>query len=203
MPRRPLLAAAATLSTLTLLTACNGSPEAGRPNTTPSTSATTSSPTPIAPSTPTWTAEEQAALTAAKARYTAARAAVAIALNAPENADRSQLEATGNGGAWLTQIVQRIVYLRDRNLYQSGDPVLTSIAPAAVDLSAAQPAVTLKACLDGSKTQMRYRKTDKPVPVVTVAGGTRHVINARLIYAPAKTGSKMWFLVDEKVLGKC
>lgn len=207
MPRRPaFLPATAALCALTALTACQGSPEAGHPNTTPPASGASTStppPSPSKPSTPAWTSAELAAVTAATARYTGARAAVAVALHDPENADREVLVAKGNGGAWLDSIVQHIIYLRDRNLYQTGDPKLSSISPVSIDLRAAQPAVVLRACLDGSSAQMRYRKTGKPVPVATVAGNSRHTINARLIYVPSKTGDKAWLLVEEKVLGTC
>ncbi len=73
-PRPALGTALAALCALTALTACQGSPEAGHPNTTPASPSAT--PTPTAPSTPTWTPEEEAAITAAKARYVAATAAV-------------------------------------------------------------------------------------------------------------------------------
>jgi hypothetical protein len=200
-PRPALGPALAALCALLTLTACNGSPEAGRPNTTPPSP--TATPTSTTPSIPGWTAEQQAAITAAKARYVAARAAAGVALHDPENADRNQLEAAGNGGAWLASIVEYIVYLRDRSLYQSGDAKIVSTSPASVDLDAVQPVVVLKTCIDGSSGMMRYRKTGKPVPVATTAGGTRHTVNARLVYARAKTGAKMWFLVEEKTVGSC
>jgi hypothetical protein len=109
----------------------------------------------------------------------------------------------GNSGAWLTSAVQHLAYLRDRDLYETGDAILTAIEPASVDLSAPQPVVILQACLDGSSVTMRYRKTGKPVPVATVVGADRHLINARLVYAPSKTGAEMWFLVEEEARGEC
>ncbi|MFF1820269.1 hypothetical protein ACFVWG_23395 [Kribbella sp. NPDC058245] len=126
-----------------------------------------------------------------------------VELQRPEDADRKRLEAAGNGGAWLTSILEYIVYLRDRQLYQGGEAKIESAEPTSVDLTAEQPVVVLKTCVDGSGGQMRYRKTDKPVPVATTAGGTRHTINARLVYAPSAAGPKMWFLVEEKTVGSC
>lgn len=207
MTRRPALGLAtaivATLCALTALTACNGSPEAGRPNTTPISSPTTT-PTPTAPSTPTWTPAEAAAITAAKARYTAARVAAGVALNDPSTASHNALEAAGNGGAWLQSILARIVFLQDRGLYQTGTAKILSATPAAVNLKAEQPVVTLTTCIDGAGVVMRYRASGKPVPVVSTPGGTtRHSVSARLVFAPAKSGTRMWFLIEEKTAGPC
>ncbi|TCC51007.1 hypothetical protein E0H75_12740 [Kribbella capetownensis] len=121
----------------------------------------------------------------------------------PGTASRDLLEAAGNGGAWLTSIVERIVFLRDRGLYQSGDARIVSSTATSVNLSAEQPSVVLKNCVDGAGVMMRYRATGKPVPVVTTSGGTRHTMSVRLVYATAKGGAKMWFLVEEKSVGSC
>lgn len=201
MTRRPLTAAVATLSTLISLTACTGSPEAGHPNTTPTSP--TPTPTPTAPSTPQWTPQEQAAITAAKARYSAARTAAGTALHDPRTANRERLEAVGNGGTWLASILERIVYLSDRGLYQTGAAKIISASPVSVDLTAEQPTVMLKTCIDGTGVQMRYRATGKPVPVVTTVGGGRSGVSARLVYAPGNAGTRMWFLVEEKSAASC
>ncbi|TCO39017.1 hypothetical protein EV646_11959 [Kribbella antiqua] len=204
MIRRPLTLTVATLCAALALTACNGSPEAGRPNSTVTASSRTPTPTLSTPAaTPTWTPEEQAAITAAKAQYAAARTAAGVALHDPRTASRDQLEAAGNGGAWLTSIVERIVFLRDRGLYQSGNAKIVSASTTSVDLAAEQPLVVLKSCIDGAGVMMRYRATGKPVPVVTTKDGARHTMSVRLVYATAKTGSKRWFLVEEKATGTC
>lgn len=203
MPRRPLLTAAATLSTLTLLTACTGSPEAGRPNPTPSAiTAPTPTPSPTAASTPTWSGQEQAAITAAATRYRTARAAVGKALQNPEGVRSAVLESAGNGGAWLESILVRLDFFTRNGLYQTGTSKIISTAPSSVDLSAAQPTVILKTCIDGTGVQMRYRASGKPVPVATTVGGGRHGVNAKFVYAAGGTG-KMWFLVEEKAAGSC
>ncbi|TCC38547.1 hypothetical protein [Kribbella speibonae] len=199
MPRRPLLAAAATLSTLTLLTACNGSPEAGRPNTTP----TTPTPTPTAPSTPTWTAEEQTAITAAKARYIAARTAVGNAFKQPAKANVSVLALAGNGGTWATTVAAQLDFQVKNGWYQTGDATITGLAVRSVNLKLAQPEVRLTSCIDSSQVVDRYQANGKPVPIEG-DNGSRHRFESRLIYGKsARTGRNMWFLVDEKTTKTC
>lgn len=204
MPRRLLPAAVATLSTLSLLTACTGSPEAGRPNTTPTSPSPTSSPapTPSAPSTPTWSADEQAAITAATAQYPL-RAAAGRALQKPEGVRSPVLEAAGNGGAWLESILERLDFFTRNGLYQTGTSKISSTAPSSVNLKAEQPTVVLKSCIDGTGVQMRYRSTGKPVPVASTVGGGKHGISARLVYSANAAGKKMWFLIEEKAAGAC
>ncbi|TDO69344.1 hypothetical protein EV651_101384 [Kribbella sp. VKM Ac-2571] len=203
MPRRPLLAAVATLSTLTLLTACNGSPEAGRPNTTPTSTTPTPTPTPTAPSTPAWTTEEQAAITAAKSRYVAARAAIDTALNNPPAASREKLLQAGTGGKWLVEVLTNVQFNLDRGWYADGKASVEGVSVASVTLRAEQPEVRLNACLDSSKISLRYQATRKPVPVGP-GSGKRHKVQAQVVYT-ALTGQskKMWFLIDETDLGSC
>ncbi|TCC32552.1 hypothetical protein [Kribbella sindirgiensis] len=203
MPRRPLLAAAATLSTLTLLTACNGSPEAGRPNTTPTTTSPTPTPTPAAPSKPTWSPQEQAAITAAKARYITARAAIDTALNNPPAASEEKLLRAGTGGKWLTQVLIDVQFNLDRGWYSDGRASLSGVSVASVKLKLEQPEVRLNACLDTSKISLRYQATRKPVPGFP-ANGRRHKVQAQVVYAPrVGQSAKNWFLIDEKDLGSC
>jgi hypothetical protein len=204
MPRRPALTiATAALFALSALTACQGSPEAGHPNTTPVSSPSTPSPTPSAPSTPAWTTQQRAAIAAAQARYSAARGAVANAFENPRGAKREALEAAGNGGAWLASILERLVFLQEHALYQDGSGRILSTSPSSVDLTAEQPTVVLKTCIDGTGVQMRYQSTGKPVPVATTVGGGRRGVSARFVYARANTGTKMWFLVEEKSAAAC
>lgn len=199
MTPRPLRTAIATLSALTALTACNSSPEAGHPNTT--ATSPTATPTPTAPST--WTPEEQAAITAAKARYTAARSAVDKALQSPTTATRTTLLKAGNGGAWLIAVLGEIDFQEDNGWYQAGTVQIASVAVRSVKLDGPQPEVQLVSCIDSSAVSTRYQKNDKPVPMGP-DDGDRHKFQSRIVYTkPVGQGGKMWFLIDDKVSGKC
>jgi hypothetical protein len=199
MIRRPLLAAAALCATLTL-TACNGSPEAGRPNTTPPPAA---SPTPSTPSTPGRPEEEQLAITAAKSRYNAARAAIDAAMNAPQKSTRAALEAAGNGGNWIITVLDDVNFQRQNGWYQAGKVKIVSTDVRSVTLTGEQPRVVLTVCLDTSSTSTRFQADNKPVPMGP-GNGKRHKAEAVLVFAPpvGKT-AKMWFLIDEKASGSC
>ncbi|TCM43442.1 hypothetical protein [Kribbella sp. VKM Ac-2568] len=198
MIRRPLLPAAALCATLALA-ACNNSPEAGRPDTTP----TSTTATPTASPTPKYTAEEEAAITAAKSRYVAARGAIDIALSAPEKSKRADLENAGNGGNWLIGVVDDVEFQRKNGWYQAGKVQVTFAGVTSVTLLGQQPRVTLKVCVDASKTSTLFQKTKKPVPMGP-SDGNRHLTESVLVYAPptGKT-TKMWFLIDEKATGSC
>jgi hypothetical protein len=201
MIRRPLLAAAA-LSAALALTACNGSPEAGRPNTSLPTAPTSSPPT-STPSGQGWTEEEQAAITAAKSRYTTARAAIDAAMNAPQESTRATLEHAGNGGNWIITVLGDVNFQRENGWYQAGKVQIVSTSAASVTLTGEQPRVGLTVCLDTSKTSTRFQANNKPVPMGP-GNGKRHKAEAVLVFAPpvGKT-AKMWFLIDEKATGSC
>jgi len=203
MPRRPALTTAtAALCAVTALTACQGSPEAGQPNPT-ATTTTSPAPTPTAPSTPTWTTEEQAAITAAKSRYLSARTAIDTALNNPPAATREKLLQAGTGGKWLVQVLTDVQFNLDRGWYSDGKASLEGVSVASVKLKAEQPEVRLNACLDTSKISLRYKATRKPVPGIP-ANGNRHKVQAQIVYAPlVGQTAKKWFLIDEKDLGSC
>ena len=199
MPRRPALGpATAALCALLALTACQGSPEAGRPNTAPPTP----TPTPTAPSTPTWSTEEQAAITEAEAQYAVARAAVDRAQEDPSTASHTKLEAAGNGGAFLQDVLKDLFFLRDRGLYRSGVTKVGSTTAASVDVAASRPVVVLRSCIDGSGRVLRYRATKKPVPVAS-GNGSRHTVEARLTLAPSSSGKRVWILIEQKALKPC
>jgi hypothetical protein len=203
MPRRLLLAAAATLSTLPLLTACTGSPEAGRPNTTPTSSSSAPSPIPTAPSTPIWTPEQQAAITAAKARYVAATAAIDRTFLNPSELDRPALEKAGLSGEWIITIVDQARTLVRSGLYQTGSMQITKTQVVSVKLEQAQPEVNFINCLDSSKQVLRFKKNDKPVPA-DPGDGTRRNVASHLVFAPAADGGpKMWFLISDEDKGPC
>lgn len=202
MPRRPLLAAATTLSTLALLTACNGSPEAGRPNTTPASTPTT--PTPSSPTGPSWTPEEQAAITAAKARYVAATSAADAALAKPAAFDRESLEKAGLSSERVIELYDQARSLVAEGLYQTGSVTIVSTTVKSVKLDASQPEVILTSCLDASKVILRFQKDGKPVPVVPGGSGKRHVFQSRLVYTtPTSGGQKLWFLISSQGSTKC
>jgi hypothetical protein len=201
MPSRPALGrATAALCALLALTSCQGSPEAGHPNTTPASP--TATPAPTAPSTPAWTPEEEAAISAARTRYLAARAATEQALQAPAKANRTALEGAGNGGTWLTDVIEEITFYRDRGWYQAGSVKLSPPSVKSVRLDAQQPEVTLTACVDTSAVVLRYQTSKKPVPVGP-DNGERHLAQARMVLAPGSTGQKAWFLVEEGGGEKC
>ncbi|WP_427895494.1 hypothetical protein ACQHIV_17245 [Kribbella sp. GL6] len=204
MPRRPLLVAAVTLSTLTLLTACTGSPEAGRPNTSPpiTTSATPSATPSPTPSAPQWTAEQQTAIAAAKKQYSTARAAIDAALAAPTKADRTKLENAGNGGAWITTVLEDILDFQDSGWYASGRTKITSLQVSSVNLKLEQPEVRLINCIDTSAVVIRSQADNKPV-TAGAEGSKRQKVSSRVVYAPSATGEKRWWLIAEQELGAC
>ena len=202
MPSRPALGrATAALCALLALTSCQGSPEAGHPNTTPTSPPPT--PTPTAPSTPTWTPAEEAAITAAKARYVAARAAVDKTLSTPTKADRTALEKAGNGGAWMLTVLQDVVNYQDYGWYQTGQTKVTNTVVTSVKLNLEQPEVRLLSCVDSSAIVIRFQKDGKPVPLGP-GNGRRHKVASQLVYAPPATGgTKMWWLMTDKASGTC
>ncbi|MEJ1110798.1 MULTISPECIES: hypothetical protein [unclassified Kribbella] len=202
MTRRPALGpATAALSALLALTACQASPEAGRPNTTPTSP--TATPTPTAPSTPEWTPEQQAAITAAKARYTAARAAIDKAMLAPTKATRTDLEKAGNGGSWILTILQDILNFEDYGWYQTGNTKITNTMVTSVKLDLQQPEVRMVSCIDSSAVVIRFQKDGKPVPTGP-GNGNRQKFSSQLVYAPpAPGGQKMWWLIADKAMGAC
>lgn len=204
MPRRPALATAtAALCALAALTACQGSPEAGRPNTTPTTASPTTSPTSSAPSTPTRPTAEQAAITAAKARYVAASVASDTALNNPPAATEAKLLQAGVGGNWLVQVLGSLQFNQDRGWYQDGKVKIESMSVLSVKTTGEQPEVYLSVCQDASKVSLRYLATRKPVPVGPGTDG-RSKVKAKLVFAPpVGQTKKMWFLVDQQDAGTC
>lgn len=203
MIRRPLVGAAVLCGAL-LLAACNGSPEAGRITPAPTAAGSSTTPAPTGPPTPSsvGTEEELSAITAAKVRYVAARDAVGKALSDPRKATRANLEAAGVGGQWLTAVIGQVVFQRDRGLYQTGSAKIVSTTVASVRLQLERPAIDLTNCIDGSTVVLRYRATGKPVPV-GASSGARHKVKSSMVLAPSNSGAKMWFLLDEKVIGTC
>ncbi|MFI5693329.1 hypothetical protein ACIA58_15900 [Kribbella sp. NPDC051586] len=205
MPRRPALAPAlAALCAAMVLTACNGSPEAGRPNTVPVATTPSSSSTPSeTPSGPQWTAEEQTAITASNKQYAAARVAIDVALAAPAKADRTKLESAGNGGTWINTVLEDIVNFQDYGWYETGSTKVVHTQVSAVNLKLQQPQVDLINCIDSSAVIIRSQQTGKPIPI---GAGTskRQKVSSRMVYAPAATGgAKRWWLIAEKELGVC
>jgi hypothetical protein len=200
-PRPLLLPTVALLATLPLA-ACNPSPEAGHPNTAPTTAPTTT-PTPTAPSTPIYTPEEQTAITAATARYKAARAAIDQVMANTTASSRPQLEAAGLGGSWLVAVIGDVRSLRDSGWYQTGSTEIASLTVKSVKLDGSQPEVDLVTCIDSSKTVIRFQSTKKPVPI-GASSATRRRFAAKLVLAPqAGSTTKKWFVIEEKGTGPC
>jgi hypothetical protein len=197
--RRPLVGAAALCGAL-LLAACNGSPEAGRVTPAPTTEPRTATPTTTTASAP--SEEEAKAITSARSRYVIAQAAVVKALSDPRKASRASLESSGNGGQWLTEVLNQVVFQRNRDLYQTGSAKVVSTTVGSVRLQLEQPEVALTNCIDGSGVVLRYRANGKPVPMGP-SDGTRHRVTSRIVLAEAGHHAKMWILVGEKVLGPC
>ena len=208
MPRRPaLITATAALCATTALAACQGSPEAGHPNTTPTSTTTTAStgatPAPSSPSTPTWSQQEAAAINNAKAQYLAARAVVARAFQQPGKVSPTALALAGNGGTWITEVEAQLDFTVKNGWYQTGEAKITGLAVRSVNLKLPQPEVRLTSCIDSSAVVDRYQANGKPVPSEG-DNGSRHRFESRLIYGKsAETGRYMWFLVDEKTTKTC
>lgn len=202
MPRRPALTTAtAALCALTALTACQGSPEAGQPNTTPTTTSSTRATVPTP--TPSPTTAEEAAVTAAKARYLSAWAAIDTALNNPVLATDAKLLQAGTGGEWLIRVLSDVEFNKERGWYQNGKTSVKVLSVASVKLKAEQPEVRLLACLDTSKTALYFQKTRKPIPAIP-ANGDRHKVQAQVVYAVTTGQSKkMWYLINQTELGSC
>lgn len=202
MTRRPALGrATAALCALLALTSCQGSPEAGRPNTTPTPPSPT--PTPTGPSTPTWTPEEQAAIAAAKARYAAATTATDQAFTSPAQLDRPALEKAGIGGELIITIIDQARSMTRSGWYQTGRTKIAATQVSTVRLGGAQPEVNLINCVDTSGLVLRFQKDGKPVPEGP-GNGDRHKLASRLVYAPpAPGGRKVWFLISDEDKGQC
>ncbi|GAA1509421.1 hypothetical protein GCM10009741_02870 [Kribbella lupini] len=199
MTRRLTPAAAVCLAVL-MASCTNASPEAGRPDTSPSTSST---PSPSHPSTPAWTAEEQQAISAAQARYLSARTAINQAFQDPRAATRDKLLKAGNGDPWLISVIGDLKFFEDQGWYQKGDVVVSSVVVQSVKLGGERPEVRLTSCIDSSKTTTIIRKTGKPV---TSAGddGKRKKAQAKLVFAPTSASqSKAWYLVEEEGATNC
>lgn len=207
MPRRSALGLALALAALgasMALTACNGSLDAGQPNTAPTppsaASTTTSSPT---PSGPRWTLAEQTAITAAIKQYVLARAAIDAALAAPAKADEAKLSKAGNGGAWITTVLEDVTTFEQNGWYESGRTKVTTGQVSSVNLKLEQPEVRLINCIDNSAVIIRSQADNKPVMAGAETKKPKKV-SSRIVYAPSTTdGRKRWWLIAEQELGTC
>jgi hypothetical protein len=133
----------------------------------------------------------------------AATAAVDQAFGAPAKLDRSKLEKAGIGGDWILAVIGQARSFTRSQWYQTGSTKVLSSKVNSIKLDGAQPEVSLTNCLDTSKLIIRFAKDGKPVPM-GAGNGTRHKFVSRLVYAPpAPGGQKIWFLVSDKVSGKC
>ncbi|MDX2974660.1 hypothetical protein, partial [Kribbella solani] len=159
-------------------------------------------PTPTS-STPTWTPQQQTAITAAKARYAAALAAIDKALSDPTKSTREPLEAAGLSDKRIIAAIGDVRTLRDSGWYRAGKTQILSATPQTVELDGEQPKVTLRSCVDLSSTALHFQKDHKTVPVGP-SSSKRVTFSAELRYtARSTTSPKRWFLTDEKALGAC
>ncbi|MFF0270387.1 hypothetical protein [Kribbella sp. NPDC004536] len=125
------------------------------------------------------------------------------ALADPTRPSRPTLEAAGLSDKRMVDAIADARSLRDSGWYRAGRAQIRSLIPSAVDLTAEQPKVTLRSCLDLSATVLRFQTDQKVVPI-SASSSKRVAFAAELRYAtrPA-TSVKMWFLTDEKALGSC
>ena len=147
MPRHPALGpTAAALSALLTLTACKGSPEAGRPNTAPTSPSSASTPTP----TPTDSSASQAA--AAQTAYRAYMAAkVSTATSGGKNV--AGLSKVATGIMLKTELNQAATY-RGQGWHAIGNIVVVWTKPLKMGAAGADgqiAEITVQACLDASK----------------------------------------------------
>jgi hypothetical protein len=121
----------------------------------------------------------------------------------PRKSTRAALVKAGNGGTWLISVLGELDFQRNNGWYQAGDVQIASAAVDSVKLSGEQPEVRLNTCIDSSKVSTRYQSSGKPVPMGP-NDGTRHRAQVRLVFAPPTDKSaKMWFLIEEKAMGRC
>ncbi|MGZ0147257.1 hypothetical protein ACXJJ3_09310 [Kribbella sp. WER1] len=150
-----------------------------------------------------WSAEQQAAIAAAKARYATALAAIDKALGAPNAPARPPLEAAGVSDKRMVAAIADARTLRDSGWYRSGSAKIVSVTPTAVELDSAQPKVALRSCVDFSSTAFRFQKDHKVVPVAA-SSSKRVSFSAEFRYTTRPgTSTKLWFFTDETAGGPC
>ncbi|WUJ68345.1 hypothetical protein OG809_24925 [Kribbella soli] len=133
----------------------------------------------------------------------AALAAIDKAMSNPAAPSRPPLEAAGLSDKRILDAIGDVRTLRDSQWYRAGKSQIRSLTPTAVELSGAQPKVTLRSCVDFSATVLHFQKDHKVVPV-SASSNKRVTFSAELRYAARSSASpKMWFLTDEKASGTC
>ncbi|WP_344514069.1 hypothetical protein [Dactylosporangium maewongense] len=152
-PRRPNELVALSMVGLCTLTACTSKD----PSSTPTSPATSSAPTP----TPTVDPSVARAVQSAIGAYNGYIRYWAIASQAadPNNADLARYVAD----PLLSLTRHNIQRLRDNGQVQLGAQTATIMSTQA-DLDAAQPSVTIHACLDYSALKLVYKSNSSPVP---------------------------------------
>ncbi|MEV0791851.1 hypothetical protein [Kribbella sp. NPDC050459] len=132
-----------------------------------------------------------------------ARTAIDTALAAPAKADKAKLESAGNGGAWMTTVLEDLTTFQEYGWYESGRTTVTNLQVSSVNLKLEQPEVRLINCIDVSGIVIRSQSNNKPV---TAGAGTKEPkkVLSRVVYAPSATGGgKRWWLIAEQELGAC
>ena len=212
MPRRPILGHRRRSSLRPHgATACNGSPEAGQPNTAPPrpTNVDIQPDRAVHPVGTAGRTAEQAAITAAKKRATQwHRAAIDTALNNPPAANQAKLCKAGNGGNVADHGAGGSVSPHSRSAAGTGSArSRSSRFPVVIgqDLETEQPEVQLSACLTTLCGLTPLPQADsKPVSVGPGTDGRKQGQGKRGLRTSA-TGSpkRWWFLVDQQELGTC
>jgi hypothetical protein len=118
-------------------------------------------------------------------------------------ATRAKLLEAGIGRNWLVQVWANVGFNQERGWYQDGKVSVDAMSVTSVNTKGEEPEVSLSACLNSTKTTLRYQATRKPVPLGPGTSG-RSKVQAKLVLAPPDGQSKkMWFLVDQKDTGEC
>ncbi|TWD82950.1 hypothetical protein FB561_4100 [Kribbella amoyensis] len=124
-------------------------------------------------------------------------------MKAPAKSTRAALAKAGNGGNWLIEVDHSVNQYKKYGWYRAGEVADVSTVAKSVELRAAQPKVVFDVCIDSAKTQIRFQKDDKPVPIGS-RSNPRQRAQATLIFAPPlHQTTAMWFLIDEKSTGEC
>jgi hypothetical protein len=132
-----------------------------------------------------------------------ARTAIDTALAAPAKADKAKLESAGNGGAWMTTVLEDLTTFQEYGWYESGRTTVTNLQVSSVNLKLEQPEVRLINCIDVSGVVIRSQSNNKPVTAGTGTKEPKKVLS-RVVYAPSATGGgKRWWLIAEQELGAC
>ncbi|MFF0345396.1 hypothetical protein [Kribbella sp. NPDC004875] len=129
--------------------------------------------------------------------------AIDKAMSNPTLSSRTALEAAGLSDKRILDALGDVRALRDSRWYRTGETRVRSLTPTAVELTATQPRVILRSCVDFSATVLHFQKDHQVVPIAA-SGSKRVAFSAELRYtARSADSTKMWFLTDEKANSSC